>query len=92
MLQQSKTFMEKRRERSADTTVHDAPNRHVYTLAERTTCSRCAIVDQNNQRTVRDEATEVFQTSIAYIKSKLNKAEFENHEIAARVARSFQRG
>jgi len=45
-----------------------------------------AMVDESNQRTVRDEATEVFQRSITYIKHKLEKAEFENQEIAARAA------
>jgi flavorubredoxin len=45
-----------------------------------------AVVDQHNQRTVRDEATVVFQRAIEHIKSKLNKAEFENQEIVARAA------
>jgi hypothetical protein len=45
-----------------------------------------AMVDQNNQRTVRDEATEVLHKSIGHIKAKLDKAEFENQEIAASAA------
>jgi ORF6N domain len=44
-----------------------------------------AMVDHNNQRTVRDEAEEVFQKSISYIKNKLDKSAFENQEIAARA-------
>jgi hypothetical protein len=44
-----------------------------------------AMVDESKQRTVRDEATEVFQKSITYIKNKLDKSAFENQEIAARA-------
>jgi hypothetical protein len=42
-----------------------------------------AVVDQHNQRTIRDEATVVFQRAIEHIKSRLNKAEFENARAAA---------
>jgi hypothetical protein len=46
-----------------------------------------AIVDHEDQRTVRDEAMQVFQKSISHIKSKLDKAGFENEEIAARATK-----
>lgn len=46
-----------------------------------------AIVDHENQRTVRDEAKDVLKQSINHIKSKLDKAGFENDEIAARAAK-----
>jgi uncharacterized protein Smg (DUF494 family) len=46
-----------------------------------------AIVDHEDHRTVADEAMQVFQKSINHIKSKLDKAGFENEEIAARAAK-----
>lgn len=46
-----------------------------------------AMVDHDNQRTVRDEANEVLQTSLEFIKAKLSKAEFENQALAAEATR-----
>jgi hypothetical protein len=46
-----------------------------------------AMVDHDNQRTVRDEANEVLQKSLDYIKAKLSKAEFENQALAAEATR-----
>jgi hypothetical protein len=46
-----------------------------------------AMVDQDNQRTVRDEANEVLQKSLDYIKAKLSKAEFENQALSAEATR-----
>jgi len=46
-----------------------------------------AIVDQEDQRSVRAEAMQVFQKSISHIKSRLDKAGFENEEIVARAAK-----
>jgi ORF6N domain len=46
-----------------------------------------AVVDQDDQRTVRDEANEVLQKSLDYIKAKLSKAEFENQALAAEATR-----
>ena len=46
-----------------------------------------AIVDHENDKTVRDEAMQVFQQSIEHIKSKLSRAGFENQEIAAKAAK-----
>jgi hypothetical protein len=46
-----------------------------------------AIVDHDNQRSVRDEASEVLQRSLEYIKAKLSKAEFENQALAAEATR-----
>lgn len=46
-----------------------------------------AIVDHENDKSVRDEALEIFQQSINHIKSKLNRAGFENQELAAKAAK-----
>jgi hypothetical protein len=46
-----------------------------------------AIVDQGDQRTVRDEAHEVLKKSLDYIKAKLSKPDFENQTLAAEATR-----
>lgn len=46
-----------------------------------------AMVDHENQRTVRDEAQAVFKESIDHIRAKLGRAGFENEEIAARATK-----
>jgi hypothetical protein len=46
-----------------------------------------AMVDQESQRTLRDEAQGVLKESIEHIRAKLGRANFENEEIAARAAK-----
>lgn len=46
-----------------------------------------AMVDHENQRTLRDEAQVVFKESIDHIRAKLGRAGFENEEIAARATK-----
>ena len=46
-----------------------------------------AMVDHENQRTLRDEAQVVFKESIDHIRARLGRAGFENEEIAARATK-----
>jgi len=46
-----------------------------------------AMVDHENQRTLRNEAQAVFKESIDHIRAKLGRAGFENEEIAARATK-----
>ncbi len=46
-----------------------------------------AMVDQDNQRSLQDEAQAILRESIDHIRAKLCRAGFENEEIAARAAK-----